>query len=93
VPGGNPVTEVPGAKPKSPVTTEEPVLVIVEPARTAKLSAVPKFTVVAALALIGPLRLSINIANIVIENQLIIFISLNIFNIQLIHSSKNLPCD
>ena len=40
-PRGNPVTAVPGATPKSPVTTVGPVFVTVEPARTAKLCAVP----------------------------------------------------
>jgi hypothetical protein len=49
VPGGKPITAEPGLKPKSPVITLGPVLVTVEPARTAKLSAVPRFTVVAAL--------------------------------------------
>ena len=47
-PGGNPVTEVPGLKPRSPLTTVEPTLVIVELPRTAKLPAVPKFTAIAA---------------------------------------------
>src|SRR6202158_4568300 len=35
-PGGNPVTAVPGLTPTSPETRVEPVLVTVEPARTAK---------------------------------------------------------
>jgi hypothetical protein len=42
IPGGNPVTAVPGLSPRSPVTILEPVLVIVEPPRTAKLCAVPR---------------------------------------------------
>ena len=49
VPGGKPVTAVPGLRPKSPLITLGPVLVIVEPAKIAKLSAVPRSTVVAAL--------------------------------------------
>src|SRR3954466_5217452 len=36
MPGGNPVTEVPGLTPRSPVTDVAPVLVTVEPARTAR---------------------------------------------------------
>src|SRR3954463_3631784 len=43
-PGGKPVIEVPGLKPRSPVRTEAPVLVTVEPPRTAKLPAVPRPT-------------------------------------------------
>ncbi len=46
-PGGKPVREVPGESPRSPVTTVEPVLVIVEPARTAYEAAEPRFSVVA----------------------------------------------
>lgn len=41
MPGGKPVTAVPGATPKSPVTTVGPVFVTVEAPRTAKLCAVP----------------------------------------------------
>jgi hypothetical protein len=44
VPGGNPVTAVPGLTPRSPVTTLGPVLVTVVPARTAKALAVPRPT-------------------------------------------------
>src|SRR4029077_18401468 len=44
VPGGNPVTAVPGLSPRSPVTVVAPVLVTVEPARTAKLAADPRAT-------------------------------------------------
>jgi hypothetical protein len=44
VPGGNPVTEIPGLNPRFPVTTVAPVLVTVEPARTAKLPAVASGT-------------------------------------------------
>src|SRR5205807_6212713 len=43
-PGGNPVTAVPGLTPRSPVTIVAPVLVTVEPARTAKLAADPRAT-------------------------------------------------
>jgi hypothetical protein len=42
MPGGKPVMARPGHTPRSPVTTVEPVLVAVEPARTAKFSAVPR---------------------------------------------------
>src|SRR5437660_1604639 len=41
-PGGKPVTARPGLTPRLPTTVVEPVLVTVEPARTAKLSAVPR---------------------------------------------------
>ena len=44
VPGGNPVTAVPGLTPRSPVTVVAPVLVTVEPARTAKSAADPRAT-------------------------------------------------
>jgi hypothetical protein len=41
VPGGKPVTAVPGLTPRLPSTTVAPVLVAVEPAKTAKLCAEP----------------------------------------------------
>src|SRR5512132_4292415 len=63
VPGGNPVTEVPGLNPRSPVTTVGPVFVTVEPARTAKLSAVPRGTGVAARALLANARVTTNASN------------------------------
>src|SRR5947209_11974076 len=44
MPGGNPVTEMPGETPTLPVMTLDPVLVTVEPPRTAKLPAVPRLT-------------------------------------------------
>ena len=44
VPGGNPVTAVPGLTPRSPLMTVGPVLVTVEPASTAKLAAVRRLT-------------------------------------------------
>jgi hypothetical protein len=51
VPGGNPVTAVPGLTPRSPLMALGPVLVTVVPARTAKLPAVPRPTgAVAAVA-------------------------------------------
>ena len=40
-PGGKPVTELPGLTPRSPVIVLEPVLVTVEPPRTAKPWAEP----------------------------------------------------
>src|SRR3972149_3257200 len=44
LPGGNPVTALPGLTPRSPVTVVAPVLVTVAPARTAKLAADPRAT-------------------------------------------------
>jgi hypothetical protein len=44
MPGGNPVTEVPGLRPRFPLMTVRPVLVTVVPARTPKLPAVPRPT-------------------------------------------------
>jgi len=44
VPGGNPVTELPGLTPRSPLIVLGPVLDTVEPASTAKLAAVPSPT-------------------------------------------------
>jgi hypothetical protein len=41
VPGGKPVIAAPGLTPRFPVITLGPVLVTVEPPRTAKLWAVP----------------------------------------------------
>src|ERR1044072_3160732 len=41
VPGGNPVTAVPGLNPRSPLTVVAPVLVTVEAARTANVPAGP----------------------------------------------------
>ena len=51
LPGGNPVREVPGESPMSPLMVVGPVLVMVLPARTAYVDAVPRLTVaVAAMA-------------------------------------------
>src|SRR6202041_3200488 len=44
VPGGNPVTEVPGLTPRSPLITLGPVLVTLCPPSTPKLPAVPRPT-------------------------------------------------
>src|SRR5207253_11114904 len=44
IPGGNPVTAVPGLSPRSPLTVVAPVLVTVEPARTANVLAAPRAT-------------------------------------------------
>jgi hypothetical protein len=41
-PGGKPVTEVPGLRPRSPVTVVRLALVTVEPARMAKIEAEPR---------------------------------------------------
>ena len=38
IPGGNPPNDDPGLRPRSPLTVVAPVLVIPEPARTAKLA-------------------------------------------------------
>jgi hypothetical protein len=48
MPGGKPVTAVPGLTPRSPLTMVGPVLVTVVPARTPKVPAVPRFTVATA---------------------------------------------
>ncbi len=50
VPGGNPVIEVLGLNPMSPLITLDPVLVMVEPARMAKLVADKRFTGVGTAA-------------------------------------------
>ena len=42
IPGGNPVTAIPGLSPRSPVITVRPVLVTVAPDRAAKLAAEPR---------------------------------------------------
>src|SRR5207249_9043036 len=44
VPGGNPVTEVPGLKPRSPLAVVAPVLVTVDAPRTAYVPADPRAT-------------------------------------------------
>jgi hypothetical protein len=44
LPGGKPVTELPGLKPRSPLITVRPVLVTVLPASTPKVLAVPRLT-------------------------------------------------
>ena len=54
-PGGKPVIDVPGESPMSPEITDDPVFVMVVPARTAKLDAVPRLTAaVAAFAAVMP---------------------------------------
>src|SRR5271157_2787534 len=59
LPGGKPVIEVPGERPRSPVMVVGPVLVTVEAPRTAKLSAEPSIVPAAARsgASIAPTRL------------------------------------
>src|ERR1700719_4064129 len=44
-PGGNPVTELPGLSPRSPVMIVAPVLVTVDAPKMAKVSAAPSGTV------------------------------------------------
>jgi len=54
-PGGKPEIDVPGESPMSPEITDDPVFVIVLPARTAKLDAAPRPTeAVAAFAAVMP---------------------------------------
>jgi hypothetical protein len=53
IPGGKPVTAVPGETPTSPVMTLGPVLVTVVPARTAKLSALPNEGATGAALIMG----------------------------------------
>jgi len=48
VPGGKPVTALPGLTPRSPVTMVGPVLVTIEPPKTAKLVATPRGGAVAS---------------------------------------------
>ncbi|KJE77855.1 hypothetical protein FEAC_02270 [Ferrimicrobium acidiphilum DSM 19497] len=50
VPGGNPVTEVPGERPRSPASVVAPVLVTVVAARTEYAPAVPNCTPLVELA-------------------------------------------
>src|ERR1700680_2198203 len=52
-PGGNPVIAEPACSPRFPVITVGPVLVMVDPARTVKLRAVPRRGLVAASATPG----------------------------------------
>src|ERR1051325_4612973 len=56
IPGGKPVTEMPGLRPRSPVITLAPALVTVEAARTAKFPATPRFGAVSVLATKAPDR-------------------------------------
>lgn len=55
MPGGKPVTAVPGLTARSPFKTLEPVFVTVLPPTTAKPSAVPSPTAVAARARVAPM--------------------------------------
>lgn len=72
MPGGKPVTALPGLTPRSPVTMVGPVLFTVEPARTAKLAAVPSEGAVAnkglALALVTTVNKSAAMSNKVVIN-------------------------
>jgi hypothetical protein len=52
VPGGNPVIDVPGLRPISPLIEVDPVLVMVDPASTAKFPATPRFIADAARVLL-----------------------------------------
>src|SRR5579872_3019386 len=86
VPGGNPVIAVPGLIPMSPVTWVAPVLVTVEPARTAKSPAAPRATV-AGLAAVRLRALKANVVN--RKNTLIFFMDkINISDMRLINCSE-----
>src|SRR3984893_17897092 len=60
MPGGNPLIAAPGLTPTFPLITVEPVLVTVEPAKSAKLAAVPRDGACAWLGegTAAPIRLS-----------------------------------
>lgn len=64
VPGGKPVTALPGLTPRSPFTTVGPVLVTVEAPSTAKLCAAPNDGAVAARARPGAAKASDKASNI-----------------------------
>lgn len=50
IPGGKPVTELPGLTPRSSPTVVSPVFVTADPPRTAKLCAVPRRGLARAIA-------------------------------------------
>src|ERR1700733_12844957 len=52
IPGGEPVTELPGSRPRSPFTTVGPVLVIVAMARISKSEAAPRFIGIRSAAVV-----------------------------------------
>jgi hypothetical protein len=70
IPGGKPVTAVPGLTPRSPVIREAQLLVTVDPARTAKLAADTRDTG----AWVAAVRLR---ANIVHKYAVLIFLILD----------------
>lgn len=77
MPGGNPVKELalPGLRPRLPVITVGPVLVIVCPARTVKLRAVPSLGWVAANAAAGQVATAIPVIRTSREATLEFFIT------------------
>src|ERR1041384_2713045 len=62
VPGGNPVTAVPGLSPRSPLTMVGPVLVTVEAARTANVVADPRATGACPAAVAAVVKLQTRLA-------------------------------
>src|ERR1700692_2411324 len=52
IPGGKPVTELPGSKPRLPFTTVGPVFVIVAMARISKSEAAPRFIGIRSVAVV-----------------------------------------
>ena len=70
VPGGKPVTAVPGLTPKSPVMTVAPALVTVEAPRTAKLCAEPSGGADWARARLPALNMQITNKSLFISNLL-----------------------
>src|SRR5688572_33323589 len=62
IPGGNPVTAVPGLNPRSPLTVVAPVLVTVEAASTANVLADPRATGAWPAAVAAVVKLQIKLA-------------------------------
>lgn len=59
MPGGKPVTAVPGESPRSPPITLGPVLVMALPARTENASAVPRPTLACAAEALDAVSVSV----------------------------------
>jgi len=66
-PGGNPVTDVPGLSPRSPLIVVGPVFVIVDPASTAKFAAVPSGTGTVAASALDWMLMSVAAATAIAE--------------------------
>src|SRR6202790_5642609 len=56
IPGGKPVTELPGSKPRFPFTTVGPVFVIVAMTRISKSEAAPRFIGIRSAAVVPVLK-------------------------------------